>query len=372
MKLLSTIFFLSIILLQTITLAQVTITKTDIQSGLMNAVLVDQHDTLSATYHLGNTSDGQTWDFSNITYSPISPASYRDTIEYYAAAGRYGAEHFPTASICQPTITSQVQGPYTFTVTVLMYASAEDDGAYMLGYVMRQQISPAPNPPIPGYPADTTFVAISHPKDLGIPLPVSGNSSVRTWVDTIQLPGSSLPRYSSQTYTPAGSGTVKIPGGAILSCVRVIRDYTYSGAQVDHEREVIYFCKDGSQLKFHVADDYSTGNTVPISYEFTLRVGVLSVKQSSNKVPENFRLSQNYPNPFNPTTTISFDVKNAEFITLKVYNVIGQEVATLVQERMSPGTYTASFDASGLTSGVYIYRLTSGGSVQSRSMILLK
>jgi subtilisin family serine protease len=85
---------------------------------------------------------------------------------------------------------------------------------------------------------------------------------------------------------------------------------------------------------------------------------VTGVKQSSLSVPKSFLLRQNYPNPFNPTTTISYDLPRASLITLSIFNVLGQHVATLIDKTQSAGTYTATFNANNLGSGVYFYRLT--------------
>jgi photosystem II stability/assembly factor-like uncharacterized protein len=89
-------------------------------------------------------------------------------------------------------------------------------------------------------------------------------------------------------------------------------------------------------------------------------------------VASGFSLSQNYPNPFNPTTTIRFSIPKRSFVTLSVYNILGQLVKTLVNEEKSPGSYEASFDGTSLPSGTYFYRLNAGNDVQTKKMILLK
>ena len=85
-----------------------------------------------------------------------------------------------------------------------------------------------------------------------------------------------------------------------------------------------------------------------------------------------FNLLQNYPNPFNPSTSIEYRVTSNEYVSLKVFDLLGNEVATLVNESKLPGSYQVSFDASGLASGIYFYRLQTGSYSQSRKMIILK
>ncbi|MBK6876812.1 MAG: T9SS type A sorting domain-containing protein [Ignavibacteria bacterium] len=83
----------------------------------------------------------------------------------------------------------------------------------------------------------------------------------------------------------------------------------------------------------------------------------MSVQSLSTDVPEQFSLEQNYPNPFNPKTIINYELRITNLVKLTVYDVLGHEVATLVNEKQSPGTYEVEFDASGFASGVYFYKL---------------
>ncbi len=99
---------------------------------------------------------------------------------------------------------------------------------------------------------------------------------------------------------------------------------------------------------------------------------VLSVQKESENVPLDFVLQQNYPNPFNPSTKIQFAIPRRSFITLKVYSMLGEEVATLVNDQFESGEYSATFNGDGLASGVYFYTLATGTSFISKKMLLLR
>ncbi len=97
-----------------------------------------------------------------------------------------------------------------------------------------------------------------------------------------------------------------------------------------------------------------------------------SINDDKENLPLQFSLSQNYPNPFNPSTTISYQLPKNGFVTLKIYDVLGREVSTLVNEYKSAGNYKLNFDASNLSSGVYIYTISSADNLLSKKMILIR
>jgi hypothetical protein len=100
--------------------------------------------------------------------------------------------------------------------------------------------------------------------------------------------------------------------------------------------------------------------------------GVASVENISGVAPSNYSLEQNYPNPFNPSTTINFTITNSDFVTLKVYNILGSEVATLVNENLAAGAYRFNFEAANLASGIYLYEINAGNFREIKKMNLLK
>ena len=133
------------------------------------------------------------------------------------------------------------------------------------------------------------------------------------------------------------------------------------------------------------------GNTTKVSNEFYVDVvntpppqaSMVADNNTSNtmklekenvevQAPSSYLLNQNYPNPFNPSTKISYSLPEANFVTLKVYDMLGREVSTLVNEMKPAGTFEAEFDASRLSSGTYVYKLTAGGYQTVKKMILTK
>lgn len=153
--------------------------------------------------------------------------------------------------------------------------------------------------------------------------------------------------------------------------VTITGSHNWSNSAENSNNENTLFIRDGNItnqfLQEFAARYYQFGGTDTI---------LVSVGRVDNTVPESFSLSQNYPNPFNPTTSISFSlplsVGTLHVTSLRVYDILGREMATLVNDRLSPGSYRVEFAAAGLASGVYFYRLEAGAFVQQRKMLLLK
>jgi len=109
-----------------------------------------------------------------------------------------------------------------------------------------------------------------------------------------------------------------------------------------------------------------------VSVDLVLSEDGLTLLEPAKNIVSNYSLSQNYPNPFNPSTLISYQLPSSGLVTIKVYNVIGKEIATLVNEFQQSGNYSKEFSDGGLTSGVYFYTIKSGNFLATKKMILLK
>ena len=125
---------------------------------------------------------------------------------------------------------------------------------------------------------------------------------------------------------------------------------------------------------------YNNASSTSFDWYKTLKYSIRCIKDEvsdmketgDNSIPDEFQLFQNYPNPFNPTTTISYQIHELSYVTLKVYGALGNELLTLVNEEKSSGNYAINFDGSNLTSGIYFYRLSSGSLTDVKKMLLIK
>ncbi len=125
-------------------------------------------------------------------------------------------------------------------------------------------------------------------------------------------------------------------------------------------------CKVNGEAEFNINDCVYEENLVLQKKEYTELV------IEENILPTEYGLTQNYPNPFNPTTTINYQIPKDGFVTLKIYDVLGKEVATLVNENKSTGRYNVEFNAGNLASGVYLYQVMVNDFVSTKKLVLLK
>ena len=191
---------------------------------------------------------------------------------------------------------------------------------------------------------------------LGTPLPVelvsfsaqaSGNSVNLSWQTATEINSSAFEIEKEQTGTSNWQpvGEVKASGTSVSP-----KSYSFSDKGLK-----------AGKLDYRIKMIDNNG-----SYKYS---SVVNVEVSA---PANFDLSQNYPNPFNPTTTINFQIPKTDFVSLKVYNIIGKEIATLVNQEETAGDYKVQFDTHNIASGTYFYKLTAGGVSLYKKMMVIK
>lgn len=125
----------------------------------------------------------------------------------------------------------------------------------------------------------------------------------------------------------------------------------------------------------NIVNASQANNSIPMSFAPSIALGnrgVTSVKSTNSSVPKEFKIEQNYPNPFNPSTSIAFAVAKKEFVSVSIYEMTGRLVKTLINEELEAGTYSVIFNASGLSSGIYLYRFNSNSYNAVKKMVLIK
>jgi hypothetical protein len=134
-----------------------------------------------------------------------------------------------------------------------------------------------------------------------------------------------------------------------------------------------YSLNTGGKLdEFRLYNRALTAAEIAATWNQDLACGLVGIKQVNNQIPSSYSLSQNYPNPFNPTTTIKFEIPKAGDVEMKVYDALGKEVGTIVNEFKQAGSYSVTFNGDKIASGVYFYKLTVGDFTATKKMLLVK
>ena len=160
-----------------------------------------------------------------------------------------------------------------------------------------------------------------------------------------------------------GGGAITIPTTTSNWTEFTVPIYYYSG-----------ITPNTTHISFFIGDTTGTtsGTVGSVAYIDNLSFNGVADVEQLNQIPVNFKLEQNYPNPFNPSTNIQYSIPEASFVQLKVYDILGNEVASLVNQEQSAGVYKADFTGTNLSSGFYIAQLKAGNFIKNIKMTLLK
>ncbi len=207
---------------------------------------------------------------------------------------------------------------------------------------------------------------------------VKGNENIKNIFGVIEPMNSFGGEISGKIFSASGSAL----SGSLISAVDSLSNIISSSISVYNGNYSIPSLKNGnykikaSKIGYNTSE-YSQPVQIdlvnkPVVDGVNISISLTGVEKYENIIPEFFALYQNYPNPFNPTTNIQFAIPHSGFVTLKVYDILSREVKTLVNEERTAGTYSVSFDAQNLSSGIYFYQLKFDGLVQSKKMTLLR
>ncbi len=292
----------------------------------------------------GDAGANRSWNFTGIVQngSPISAS-------YLLPGSGNGSSNFPGANLMQI-----VEDSYSYIKT--------DGGSY---YTLGM------------YTEDVLRVYSNTQKVMEYPF--SFNSTFTdTYASNSNFAGTEVRSNGTVTMTADAWGTITLPSGTYPNALRVKTVMSNTDSM---------FVSGTPFVTSSVSTSYSwyvSGKKFPIfgityiqSPMFSLKSAAYvtnfttSISQQSS-IAEDYKLEQNFPNPFNPSTTINFSITNAGFTSLKVYDILGKEVASLVNGNLAAGKYSADFDASDLTSGVYFYKLETSDFTSVKKMSLIK
>ncbi len=332
-------------------LAQITITSGDVANmfAVGNSVTIHT-DTLQSSVDIGSPGGGNNWDFtmlqSNLTVSleSVDPAS----TPYIG--------DFPGANICTYSLGSAGGDQIEIWSYSILNGTFDN-----LGNAMIISSQPGFLVEIRNDPYRRTF---EHPMTINSQW--SHPFTQTMWVNGTPL----IPSSVTLSAVVDAYGTMTIPGGASYEALRIRDEITISGLTMVSYN---FVAKNGAQVSVSAVDaNPPTSGTINVngtSYNGALTT--TGVEQISG-LPEDYSLSQNYPNPFNPTTTIEFSIPQASYVTLEVFNSIGERLGELISKELSSGSYNYKWNASNLTSGIYIYKLQAGDFIQTKKMVLMK
>jgi len=329
--------------------AQIQITPTDVSNAFAvgNSVTINSMDITS--FDIGSAGGGNNWNFSGLqsteTYDLmcVDPVSTPYANEFPGAnLGTYASENY--------------QGNPAEVWSYLNLGST-------LGN-MGQAITSS------SFPGDL-ITSKNNPAAIELQLPLMYNSTwSQSYTSTIYYNGTPITITNiSKNVVVDGWGTMTMPGGASFDALRIRESSTENGNTFV---EYSFLAKNGANVTVEASDPNPPNSGVINADWYDWNLSFTTDVEQISGLPSDFSLSQNYPNPFNPTTKIEYSIPEESFVQLKVYDILGNEVATVVNQEQNAGTYRADFNAKNLASGLYIAKLQAGNYTKSIKMTLLR
>mgnify|MGYP006173141325 CR=1 FL=1 len=339
-------------------LAQIQLTEADARSYYNNQVTLTTHSTEDATPLQGllnATGANQTWDFRGATYTSMEV----ETGEMVSPPVP-GSDHFSTANVIQKFGGKDAAGQDS---VAYIFTRLDAAGMTVLGMVFISDFDEET-------PGVEQLMWEYDPGLLAMKFPLQHNTS---WTSDVTLSydfaGFPITAQFRLAAACEGWGTLITPAGSYdaLRC-RMANTTTMFGI-TSSVTSIDFITRSAAGASLTLDD---AGNLIEASYTSSSGGGGGVATEPPAELPGGFALDQNYPNPFNPATVIPFTLSEGAHVTLKVYDALGREVATLVEGFRAPGTHRVTWRADGLPSGPYLYRLDVAGRPQSRTLVLQK
>lgn len=366
----SVVFLCILALTASQALAQVnpppTLTKDDFNAWYtFGDTLTRFTDSVMVETNIGDTGYVPLWDFSNLAASSALTLSIMDP-----ASTPHTAD-FPGATHALKTTLTEFQG---------MAVSGDLYFYHMVNDTILAELGDEAAGKIAGIDASVKIFRVPYNKWYGLPLTLgsywTATDSMYQLVYIILFgnptfsPDFSDTTFNSSEFTVDAWGTMKLPDGSMHTAFRIREHLLTASGTVRYE----FLGKDGSRVAFSAMDPNAPprGMIGVRAVEWNGPMVAPTAVAETKEVPRQYSLEQNYPNPFNPSTTIRYGLPAQGRVRLELFNVIGQQVATLVDANQEAGYHTVQFNGAGLPSGLYFYRITSGSFVQTMKMVLAK
>jgi hypothetical protein len=333
-------------------------------------------DTLTNQLNIGTTG-ATSWDYSALlTHTRMNLRSVVPSTTPYFASNFPTATHALSDTAFTYSFVDATFGKVTLKGTGFNYMTFTGGNLLDWGFKGTGNAYIVGNP----FPAQGAWTKSPAAVYYSLPMYLS-----KTWTTTYveTLSGSAVilggnvnvgPTLTNHTvsYTIDAYGALKIPGGSTQEALRIRKvdrfsTTTSSGVRVGY----MILAKNGASVQFTVADTSAVAGTASVSSIQWTNATPTAVRQV-NEAPAMFSLAQNYPNPFNPSTMIRFALPERQAVTLRVYNLLGEEVATIVNGTLAAGEHVAEFSAKGLATGMYLYKLQAGSMTQTKRMLLVR
>ena len=299
----------------------------------------------------GNSGANQNWNFSSIIIANDSTV-----LTYVSPSSTPNGSSFPSANVAQ----------YQQSASAYTYYQTSSSQILNLGTVT------------------SVSTVVNSNSQIVMQYPFTYNTN---FTDVFQAQFTAAPatvyRRGTMNVTGDAYGTITLPTGTYSNVLRVKQVQTIVDSSVIGIFGIVtttslttYSWFNGTN-KFPLFQITNSAITTLAGTTYGKMVTItnsqpVGISQISTEVPSEYMLNQNYPNPFNPSTKISFEIPKEGFVNLTIFDNLGREVKNLVNEKLNAGAYETNFDASGLTSGIYFYRISAGNFVSVKKMTLIK
>lgn len=364
MKILYCLFYTAAfsLFVQSAALSQISITASDLSNFFAvgnSRFIYASFDTVKMNVGSASSSSSQTWT------APAFAINDSFRLDNILPSSTPYSTLFPRATY------AQIDTSYSFGLTIktYLYYKESNDSLVEIGTVEHES-------GVIDYTAIDTSIIVTSPTAY-TPVPMQLGDVYAEIPDTVDEGGGVTEILNSLSSVDA-YGTLVLPKGSFgaLRATNTYTTYTYSGgnlASIYRLYSITWFTKEGYYLTVDVDSGATSGtvNVHGVTLSYPGKTPTTAVESRPDQ-PITFSLGQNYPNPFNPTTEIGYQLPRNGQVTLKVYDILGRVVATLVDGYQSAGEHSVRFNGDNLPSGVYFYRLTASDIAQVKKMILMK